>query len=43
VSAVGVFWIVVGTACCGLCMYGISRAVRRSKERETQESSAETH
>jgi len=23
-------------ACCGLCVYGISRAVRRSRERRTQ-------
>jgi hypothetical protein len=43
VSAVAVTWIVVAAACIGLCIYGISRAVRRSKEREMQESSAETH
>jgi hypothetical protein len=39
VSAVAVFWIVVAAACCGLCVYGISRAIRRSKERQTEEQS----
>lgn len=43
VSAVAVTWIVVAVACCGLCIYGISRAIRRSKERETQENSVPTH
>jgi hypothetical protein len=43
VSAVAVFWVVVAAACCGLCIYGITRAVRRSKNRETQESSVPTH
>jgi hypothetical protein len=32
-SAVAVTWIGVAAVCCGLCIYGISRAVRRSKER----------
>ena len=42
-SAVAIGWIAVAAACCGLCIYGISRAVRRSKGREKQESSAPTH
>ena len=43
VSAVAVLWIGVAVACCGLCIYGISRAVRRSKERQTEERSVTTH
>jgi hypothetical protein len=31
---IAVFGIVVAAACCGLCIYAISRAVRRSKDRE---------
>jgi hypothetical protein len=42
VSAV-VFWIVVVAACCGLCVYGISRAIHRSKERQTEERPVSTH
>jgi hypothetical protein len=37
VSAVAIVWIVVAAACCGLCVYGISRAVRRSRERQAEE------
>jgi hypothetical protein len=33
-SAVAVIWIGVAAICCGLCIYWISRAVRRSKERQ---------
>lgn len=33
-SAVAIIWISVAAACCGLCVYGINRAVRRSKERK---------
>jgi hypothetical protein len=33
-SAVAVIWIGVAAICCGLCIYGISRAIRRSKERQ---------
>jgi hypothetical protein len=43
VSAVAVLWIGVAVACCGLCIYGISRAIRRSKERQTEERSVLTH
>jgi hypothetical protein len=42
VSAVAVFLIVVAATCCGLCLYGISRAVRRAKERQTQKGSVLT-
>lgn len=42
-SAVAVFWIVVAAACCGLCIYGISRAVRRAKERQTEDGPVVTH
>jgi hypothetical protein len=40
---VAVFWIVVAAACCGLCIYGISRSIRRAKERQTEEQSVSTH
>jgi hypothetical protein len=30
-SPVAVFWIVVAAACGGLCIYGISRIVRRAR------------
>jgi hypothetical protein len=43
VSAVAVFWIVVAAVCCGLCIYGISRSIRRSKERQTEDQSVPTH
>ena len=43
VSAVAVFWIVVAAMCCGLCIYGISRAVRRAKERQKEDGSVLTH
>jgi hypothetical protein len=33
-SAVAVIWIGVAAICCGLCIYGINRAIRRSKERQ---------
>jgi hypothetical protein len=33
-SAVAVIWIGVAAVCCSLCIYGINRAVRRSKERK---------
>lgn len=33
-SAVAVIWISVAAVCCGLCVYGINRAIRRSKERK---------
>lgn len=42
-SAVAILWIVVAAACCGLCIYGISRAVRRSRERQTEDRSVMTH
>ena len=42
-SAVAVIWIVFAAACCGLCIYGISIAIRRSKERQTEERSAPMH
>lgn len=32
-SAVAIVWISVAAVCCGLCIYGINRAIRRSKER----------
>jgi hypothetical protein len=33
-SAVAVMWIGVAAICCGLCIYGINRAIHRSKERQ---------
>jgi len=33
-SDVAVIWIGLAAICCGLCIYGISRAIRRSKERQ---------
>ena len=42
-SAVAVLWIVVAAACCGLCIYGISRAVRRAKERQKEDGPVPTH
>lgn len=33
-SAVAIIWISVAAVCCGLCIYGINRAIRRSKERQ---------
>jgi hypothetical protein len=33
-SAIAVIWIGVAAVCCGLCVYGINRAIRRSKERQ---------
>ncbi|HZB01918.1 MAG TPA: hypothetical protein VE800_07410 [Actinomycetota bacterium] len=42
-SAVAIVWIVVAAACCGLCIYGISRAIRRSKERQAEEPRILTH
>jgi hypothetical protein len=33
-SAVAVIWIGVAVVCCGLCIYGISRTIRRSKEHQ---------
>jgi hypothetical protein len=43
VDVVAVFWVVVAAACCGLCIYGISKAIRRSKERQTEERPVPTH
>ena len=43
VSAVAVTWIVVAVACCGLCIYGISKAVRRSRERQAEKPRVLTH
>jgi hypothetical protein len=43
VSAVVIFWIAVAATCCGLCIYGISRAVRRAKERQTEDGPVVTH
>jgi hypothetical protein len=40
---VAVTWIVVAAACCGLCIYGISRAVRRSRERHAEEQRVLKH
>jgi hypothetical protein len=31
---VAVIWIGVAAVCCGLCIYGINKAIRRSKERQ---------
>jgi hypothetical protein len=33
-----ILWIAAVAACCGLCAYGINRAVRRSKERRAQKA-----
>jgi hypothetical protein len=33
-SAVAIIWIGVAAVCWGLCIYGINRAIRRSKERQ---------
>jgi hypothetical protein len=33
-SAVAIMWISVAAVCCGLCIYGINRAIRRTKERK---------
>lgn len=41
-SAVAVIWIGVATICCGLCIYGINRAIRRSKERREERTPALT-
>jgi hypothetical protein len=40
---IAVLWIAVAAACCGLCIYGISRAVRRSKERRRADQPVLTH
>jgi hypothetical protein len=32
-SAIAVIWFGVVAVCCGLCLYGINRAIRRSKQR----------
>lgn len=35
--------VIVGVvACCGLCAYGISRALRRAKERKVRDAEALT-
>jgi len=35
--------VIVGVAsCCGLCIYGINKAVRRAKERRLRDSHALT-
>jgi hypothetical protein len=41
-SAVAVIWIGVAAVCCGLCIYGISRAIRRSKEHQERRTPALT-
>jgi cytochrome oxidase assembly protein ShyY1 len=33
-SAVAVIWFGLAAVCCGLCIYGINRAIRRSKDRQ---------
>ena len=42
-SGIAVFWIAVAATCCGLCIYGISRAVRRSKKRRDANEPVLTH
>jgi hypothetical protein len=42
-SGIAVVWIAVAAACCGLCIYGISRAVRRSKEHRGADQPVLTH
>ena len=37
-----VLWITVAILCVGLCAYGITTAVRRSKDRREQDASAPT-
>jgi hypothetical protein len=34
--------VVVGVACCGLCAYGINKAIRRRKKRQLRDTSALT-
>lgn len=41
-SAVAVIWIGVAAVCCGLCIYGINRAIRRPKERREEPTPALT-
>lgn len=36
-SGFAIAWIGVAGACCGLCIYGISQAVRRARERRDTE------
>lgn len=42
-SAVAVVWISVAAVCCGLCIYGINRAIRRSRDRQSQDQPVPTH
>jgi hypothetical protein len=41
-SAAAIIWIGVAAVCCGLCIYGINGAIRRSKERQEASTPALT-
>ena len=38
--SVAVIWIGLAAICCGLCIYAISRAIRRSAERQEGRTTA---
>jgi hypothetical protein len=43
IPAWGIILVIIGAAiCCGLCTYGISKAVRRARERRHQDAHAPT-
>jgi hypothetical protein len=42
-SATAVLWIGVAVACCGFCIYGINRAIHRSRESQAKSPRAVTH